>query len=320
MCKLIEIDLGEKWKDDIFKYSKRINKFSYRSGTEYINTTFDYPDKNTVIRNRINENSHNKSREIAKYDNNRKLLSAAFYEFNNNEWLKTEEDFYSYDFEDSTKIFERKQFQNKGNRIIEEFVEQTFKSDKSLKEIITFKEANHQSIAEYKFDDYDRELEFLMYDIYGNKQENVLKSTTKYFDNSEINSLFSTRIDGSNEWLLISRSFTKYLLNKEIIVTVNFTNNSKKKEIKYFNELKQITRIDFFNFIDNIWEKVSIIENEYLNNFLSKETSFSPEKEKLCKNSKIEFDNIDGLITHKTIYSYINNRWVEFSKSIFEFM
>lgn len=178
-----------------------------------------------------------------KYDEERNLVSSTLFSYANNEWHKLEESKYSYNPEENITCCCRTRFLKKGNKIIGKSETQILKTEKILKEIFTNKETNHQSIEEFKYDNYGREIEFQIYDIRNNKKNNVLKTTNEFNNNIEIYSMFSTKNKESNEWSIISKTVTESFPDEIVQITDYFEDavlDSKEKQIKCLNSSKQI--------------------------------------------------------------------------------
>jgi len=323
MYNLIKIDLGANWKDEIFKYSKKIINYQSSSTTEPLVTKFEYPDRNTVIKESENRISQNRTREIVKYDENRKPVLSTFFSFLNNEWHKVVESKYSYNLEENITYCFRTQFPENGNQIIEKSETRILKTDKFLKKIITNKETNRQSIEEFKYDNCGRETEFVMYDIQNGLQINVLKTTNEFDNNIEIYSVFSTKNKESNEWSIISKTVTESFPDKITQVSEHFENEnlaSKEKQTKKLNDSNQVKEILISEMIENKWKFITKIEYQYCNKYLKSETILNFENNTFVPVEKTEYENSDGFITKKICLEKDDKSWIKTSEQSYEYI
>jgi hypothetical protein len=323
MCKFNNINLAANWKEELLNHPKKITNYQSLSTEESFATTFEYPNNNTVIRINENQISHNKTREIVKYDENRNPISSSLFSYLNNEWQKLEENQYSYNSKENIKNCKRIRFPQNGNNIIEKSETQTLKTEKSLKKIITNKETNHQSIEEFTFDNYDREIEFMMYEIHNDEQINVLKTTNQFDNNIEIYSVFSTKSKESNEWSLISKTVTESFPDEMTQITEYFDNErltSKERQIKYLNNSKQITEIQNLEMIENKWELITKVKNEYSNKYLKRKITFNFEDNNLVPVEKTEYENTDGFISKKICFEIDDKNCIKTSEQLYEYL
>ncbi|MCF7859938.1 MAG: hypothetical protein K9N07_11570 [Candidatus Cloacimonetes bacterium] len=323
MCNLIRMDLGADWIEDIMNHSRKITKYQSLSNEGAIITTFEYPDKDTVIRIHENRISKKKTREIVKYDDDGNPISSILFLFANNEWQKFVESQYSYNSEKNIKYCCRTRFLENENIIIEKSETHSLKTEKFLKIIYTNQETNHQSIEEFKYDNCGREVEFLMYDIRNDELLNVLKTTNEFDNNIVVYSVFSTIDIESNEWSITSKTTTETLPQKLIQITEFFEDGiltSKEKQIKYLNSSKQIDEILVSEWSDNSWRLISKIRYVYSNQYLKRESLFSFKKNTWAPVEKTEYENLDGFITKKICFEKCDRIWVKTSEQLYEYI
>lgn len=323
MCKLNKINLAANWKEEFFNHPKKITSYQSLSSEKSFVTTFEYPDNNTVIKISENLISHNKTREIVKYDGNRNPVLSSLYSYLNNEWHKLEENQYSYNSKENIRNCKRIRFPKKGKAIIENSETLELKTKNTLKKIITNRETNYQSIEEFKFDNFGQEIEFQMYDIQNGKKMNVLKTTNQFDNNIEIYSVFSTKSKESNEWSLISKTVTESFPDETTQITECFDNEkltSKERQIKYLNNSKQIIEIQNFEIIENKWELITKIKNEYSDKYLKRKITFNFEDNNLIPVEKTEYENTDGFITKKICFEADDKNWIKTSEQLYEYI
>ena len=322
MCNLIEVDLSSNWKE-LFNHSKKIIKYQSLSREESFVTTFEYPNNDTVIRINENQISHYKTREIVKYDETKNPTSSTLFSLTNNNWHKLEENQYSYNSKENIKYCKRIRFPKNGNKIIERSETRTLKSEINLKTIFTNIETNNQSIEEFAFDNHGREIEFKMYEIQNDEKMNVLKTTNQFDNNVEIYSVFSTKSKESNEWSLISKTVTESFPDEMTQITEYFDNErltSKERQIKYLNNSKQITEIQNLEMIENKWELITKVKNEYSNKYLKRKITFNFEDNNLVPVEKTEYENTDGFISKKICFEIDDKNCIKTSEQLYEYL